>query len=443
MTPDMIPEEIAAFLAMALQWLRSDVLVITTLLESLASLSFLLIAVWISKTPRNRMEAFFHKHWQQSTLDKYNEEALLSLVTPSIAMLLHWAAITVTDATASPNQLLQIIAKLLTAWIIIRLSTALVRQSSWSQFIAVIAWGIAALSITGLLTPTLELLDGVSFQAGELHISLLGTLKGIATLIVMLWLAGVASRFTEHRIQAMPNLTPSAQVLLSKFLKISLITLALLVGINSLGIDLTALAVFSGAIGLGLGFGLQKVVSNLISGVILLMDRSVKPGDVIEIDETYGWVNKLGARYVSVLTRDGVEHLIPNENLITERVTNWSYSSTKVRIKIPIGVSYHADIHQAIDLMLQAAKAHDRVLGHPSPVCRLIAFGDSSVDFELRIWINDPIQGINNVRSDILLTVWDLFKEHKVEIPFPQRDIHIRSHQEAQIIDTLTRETSL
>jgi small-conductance mechanosensitive channel len=217
------------------------------------------------------------------------------------------------------------------------------------------------------------------------------------------------------------------RVLGAKLTRIALITAAFLVALSAVGIDLTALAVFGGALGVGLGFGLQKIFSNLVSGVILLMDRSIKPGDVIAVGTSFGWINHLGARYASVITRDGIEHLIPNEELITQRVENWSYSNDLVRLRIPIGISYHSDPRLAIRLCVEAAEMIPRVQLKPEPRCQMMGFGDSSLDLELRVWIDDPQNGRANVISEVLLGVWDRFHEHGIEIPFPQRDLHLRS----------------
>jgi len=225
----------------------------------------------------------------------------------------------------------------------------------------------------------------------------------------------------------MTGLSPSMRVLFGKLTHTVLVALAVLAGLNAVGVDLTALTVLGGAIGLGLGFGLQKVISNFVSGIILLADRSIKPGDVIVVGNTYGWVKQLSARYVSLVTRDGKEHLVPNELLITERVENWSYSDNNVRVRVPIGISYNSDVRRAIELVLEAAGESPRVLKSPSPNCLLTGFGDSSVDLELRLWINDPEEGVGNVQSDVLLRVWDKFHENGIEIPFPQRDVHIKS----------------
>jgi small-conductance mechanosensitive channel len=177
----------------------------------------------------------------------------------------------------------------------------------------------------------------------------------------------------------------------------------------------------------GLGFGLQKVVSNFVSGIILLMEKSVKPGDVIAIEDGYGWVQSLGARYVSVLTRDGIEHIIPNEDFITQKVENWSFSDNNLRLKIPVGVSYNCDLELAIKLCIEAANGEERVKNKTATVCLIKGFGDNSVDLELRFWIDDPSAGCANIQSKVYLSIWHKFKEHSIEIPYPQRDLHIRT----------------
>jgi small-conductance mechanosensitive channel len=217
------------------------------------------------------------------------------------------------------------------------------------------------------------------------------------------------------------------QVLFTKLLKITLITVAILAAISTTGVDLTALAVFGGALGVGIGLGLQRVIANLFAGLILLLDKSVKPGDVVAVAGTYGWVNTLGGRYVSVVTRDGIEHLIPNEEFITTRVENWTHSDTRVRIKIPVGVHYDADVERALAGCVVCATRTPRVLSEPAPLCQLRNFGDSAVELELRIWVGDPMNGINNVRSEVLRRIWKAFHEEDIKIPYPQRDLHLRS----------------
>jgi len=244
---------------------------------------------------------------------------------------------------------------------------------------------------------------------------------------VLFVVARIANRIVVHSVGRLHALDMSQRVLLQKLASIAVVVIAGLLGIDLLGIDLTALTVFSGAVGLAVGFGLQKTFGNLIAGLILLMDRSVKPGDVIVVGDTFGAVSKIGVRAVSVVTRDGKEHLIPNEQLMTEPVENWSYSSRNVRIHIPVGVGYGSDLAKAQRLMIEAATAAARVLVDPKPSVWLKGFGDNSVDHDILVWIADPELGVGNVRSDILNRVWVLFQDNAIEIPFPQRDVHIRS----------------
>lgn len=428
----------------------SEVVYIISLLESFITyvmdpniISQLLLIVvtlvlgsLLAQNPTVRLKNFFHQRWSEDTLSNHNEEAIISLVYPAMILVIQVAMLLVSELTGTESHLIFVAAQLLLAWVVIRFFTALIRYPLWSRIIASIVWLVVALNILGAMEWMVQTLDGYSFVIGSWKISPLIITKGIVSLIILLWIAGLVARFLDAQISRLPNLTPSVRVLLSKVSKIVLIIVAVLIGLETLGIDLTALTVLGGAVGLGLGFGLQKVVSNLVSGMILLLDRSVKPGDVIEVGESFGWVNSLGARYVSVLTRDGVEHLIPNEHLITEKVVNWSHSSSKVRLKIPVGVSYDTDVRRAMDLCLDAVHECERVLPSPVPVCRLMEFGDSSVNLEIRVWIDDPVQGVANVRSDILLSIWDKFQEHKVGIPYPQRDIHIRSYVDESAITT-------
>ncbi len=315
------------------------------------------------------------------------------------------------------------------AWFLIGLLCSFLRERFWAQSAAAAGYLVSGLFGLSLVKDGIELLDELRFNIGTVSVSAWGILAGIMAFAFTLWISLAVARLLETQIQAIPRFSPSLKVLLAKMIRILFIIIASVVAISSMGVDLSALTVLGGAVGIGLGFGLQKVVSNFVSGIILLMDNSIKPGDVIEIDGTYGWINNLRARYASVITRDGTEHLIPNEDLITQRVINWSFTDNLVRVKVPVGVSYGADPHQCIQLVLDAANAVSRVLKDPAPTCPLRGFGDSSVDLELRFWISDPSNGVANVQSEVLLKIWDVFKENKIEIPFPQRDLHIRSSE--------------
>jgi small-conductance mechanosensitive channel len=278
--------------------------------------------------------------------------------------------------------------------------------------------------------PFVEALDRFGFSVGNVRLSVYSILAGLIVVAAMLLIARYGSRLACRMFARITRLDPTQKLLGEKLITIAIWVVAFLVGIDLLGINLTALTVFSGAFGLAVGFGLQKTFGNLIAGIILLMDRSIKPGDVIAVNDgitnTVGQVKKIGIRAVSITTRDKKEYLIPNEILMTSQVENWSYSSRDVRMKVPVGVAYGTDIELAERLMVQAAKEVKRVLNVPPPTVWLSAFGDNAVEFEIQFWIKDPEEGLGNVRSDVLKRLWHLFKEHGVEIPYPQRDIRVK-----------------
>lgn len=309
------------------------------------------------------------------------------------------------------------------AWLVIRLLAQLIHSPAMRRLLAVGVWIYVALLILGIEDNAAELLSAVSFTLGSVEISPLKIIKIVVFLGVLLWAAVGLGNFVDRRLQKTEELTPSLSVLIGKVTKVVLITAAVLVGMSSVGIDLTVFAVFSGAIGVGLGFGLQKVVSNFISGIIILMDRSIKPGDTISLGETFGWIRELRARFVSVVTRDGREYLIPNEDFITHEVINWSFTDALVRLDVEFGVSYDSDPHQVSALAIEAAAGCARVYGGKKPVCWLTGFGDSSLNFVLRFWIEDPREGLTNIRGTVLLALWDTLKEHGVGIPFPHREV--------------------
>ena len=282
-------------------------------------------------------------------------------------------------------------------------------------------------SMLGGLHSLTASLDGFAFKVGTHRLSLLGLVNFALVAVVLFVLARFLNRIASHSIGRLRGFDAGQRVLLQKLSGIVVVIAAVLLGVDLLGIDLTALTVFSGALGLAVGFGLQKTLGNLIAEVVLLMDRSIKPGDVIVVDNTFGSVNKIGVRAVSVVTRDGKEHLIPNEQLMTEPVENWSYTSPNIRIHIPVGIGYNCDLALAQRLMIEAAAASERVLSTPRPTVWLTAFGESSVDHEILAWISDPEAGVGNVRSEILNRLWVSFRENGIEIPFAQRDINIRS----------------
>ncbi|MBB3763188.1 mechanosensitive ion channel family protein [Sphingomicrobium lutaoense] len=284
--------------------------------------------------------------------------------------------------------------------------------------------------VEGTVDTTVRLfedLDDIAFAIGDFRLSVLD----VGTILVAAILLYVSVRLVlflvKKTIRRSKRLDATQGLLAEKIATIIIVAVAFLVGIDLVGLDLSALAVFSGAVGLAVGFGLQKTFGNLIAGLILLMDRSVKPGDVIVVGDTFGEISKIGTRAVSVVTRDGKEHLIPNELLMTEPVENWSYSSRNVRVAIPVGVSYSSDMDQVERLLIEAVTKCERVLKNPKPNIWMAEFGDNSVNFEIKAWIKDPESGVGNVRSEILKNVWKSFKDNDIEIPFPQRDVYIKT----------------
>ncbi|WP_116968822.1 mechanosensitive ion channel domain-containing protein [Blastomonas sp. UPD001] len=302
-----------------------------------------------------------------------------------------------------------------------------VRMPDWLGTFLGLATLISILaSMFGGLDPITTAMDRVGFDLGEKRFSLLWVVTIAITILVLYTAARVVNRIAGHIIGSSDGLDPTQKLLGQKIAGVVVIVLAFFIGIDTLGIDLTALSFFSGAFGLAIGFGLQKTIGNLFAGIILLLDRSIKPGDVIAVGDSFGWVNKIGVRAVSVITRDGKEHLIPNEDLMTTPVENWSYSDRNVRMRIPLGVSYSSDMQLVQELLYRAVDEAPRVLKDPAPRIWMTDFGDNSVNWEIRAWISDPEGGMGNIRGDVLMRVWTLFKEHDIEIPFPQRDLYIK-----------------
>lgn len=344
-------------------------------------------------------------------------------------ILLSWALYLTMQQLTWPSRsyIIGVIATLAAAWLAIALVARLVQNRTLRRIFKWAMWIYATLVALNLTDDVAGFLDGVAISIGDLHISALGILKATLLIGILLTLARIGTRAAERALQSNDDITPSMQVLLSKGIQVLLYGAVFMASIRTLGFDLTGIALLSGAIGVGIGFGLQKVVSNLISGIIILMDRSIKPGDVISLGDTFGWINALGARYVSVVTRDGREYLIPNEDLITNQVVNWSHSDRFVRLDLDFGTSYDDDPHKVRATAIRAVKAVARVLsgGKHEPVCHITGFGDSSVDYVLRFWISDPTKGLTNIRGNVYLALWDAFKEEGISIPFPQREIRL------------------
>ena len=346
-------------------------------------------------------------------------------------LLIAVAAIMAEVTWPSRSYLVRLAASLASVWVVSSILSRVIRNRSVANVVAVSAWVVAALFLTDLLGSAINLLDSVALTVGGLRLSALLALKAVALFGTLLWLALLASDLIDNWLLSGLELEAAIAVLIGKVIRATLLFIVLFASFSSIGIDLTAFAIFSGAVGLGIGFGLQKVASNLISGFIILLDRSIKPGDVISLGSTFGWITAMGARYVQVNTRDGVEYLIPNETFITERLANMSHTNRAIRLEVKFGVSYASDPHAVRQLAVDSIADLPRVLKEPdlAPICHVVGFGDSSLDFVLRFWIQDPELGVTNIRGQAFLSLWDAFKANGIEIPYPHRHVIVESHQ--------------
>ena len=352
------------------------------------------------------------------------DETLPRLVRPALWAALLYAAQAAMASNGMDSALVRIASSLSVAWLLIRLVTTFLPQglrktASW------VIWVFAALYALGILDEVITWLSSIGPPFGNRTISPVFVVQAILTVALFMFAANWLAKKLKTRVDDLPQVEPSLRILMGNAVQVGLFFGAALLAMAGLGIPLSGLAVLGGAIGVGLGFGMQQIVANFISGVILLTDRSIKPDDVIEVDETYGVVKSLGLRYASVITRDGKEHLIPNEMLITDKVVNWSYSNKEVRVKRRLRVEYESDLRQAVELVQQGAMETDRVLARPAPKCLVMEFGDEAIEIEVRFWINDPENGVSNVSSAVMLNIWDRFKEAGIDIPLRHEDVMI------------------
>jgi small-conductance mechanosensitive channel len=349
-----------------------------------------------------------------------------SAPTAAFALLIVLARVVMLASTwPSRSYLLSVAANLAFAWLIIRLFTSVIRNPLFVRLVSVSAWLVAALSILGQLGPTIDALDSVSIVLGGLRLTPLLLIKLGVLLIVALWLTNILSNFVESRITQSADLTPSIQVLLIKMIRLALMIFAVAVALSAVGINLSALAIFSGAAGVGIGFGLQKIVANFISGIILLADKSVKPGDLVTIGDSSGRISAMKTRYISVAAGDGREFLIPNEDLVTQKVTNWTYTDRNTLVKVNFGTNYDADPRLVCKLAIDVAAGAKRALKGKPPNCILIEFAEAGMKFSLTFWIADP-DGMDNVKSEVMLSLWDAFKREGIQVPYPIREIRVR-----------------
>lgn len=391
-----------------------------------------LIRRWLSDPIYNWMRGLEGRpKWQLRTLlVLYRRMMLILFVTFA---WLSAGVVAQTSNYTSRRYLIVLIATIATAVLLVGLAARLVRNPLLRRIVTWGLWIYVTLYYLGMVAATAGFLDSLAIEFGGFRLSLYAVLKALVVTGLLVTAARLVSGAISQRIRDNQDISPSMRVLTVKFLQITLFGAAFFIGLKAVGFDLTGLAVLSGAIGVGIGFGLQKVVSNLVSGVIILLDKSIKPGDVISLGETFGWVEELGARYISITTRDGREYLIPNEDLITGQVVNWSHSNDFVRLDITFGAAYSDDPHKVRKVALEACMSVPRVLSFKPAVCHVVGFGASSVDYVLRFWIRDPTEGLTNIRGAVYLALWDAFHEHGISIPFPQSEVRLL---DGSVLDT-------
>ena len=394
-----------------------------------------MVRTWHTELSRESQSTGRQDVWQLRVLEG---TVLLAPYLVALIMLLvvRWVLAMVGTTTSAVDTALQ----LTTALVLVRLGVYLLRLMmgseswirTWENRITFVLWLVIGFSMVGWLDKVETTLNRINLIPGKTQFSLWALLKGLVVVSAFVVVSSLIARAIERRVMKLDQLAVGTRIGISKFTYFLLVGLGIMLGINAAGVDVTTLNVLTGAIGLGLGFGLQAIASNFVSGFVLLMDKSIKPGDVISFTghtgtstENFGWVQELRGRYVVVRDRDGVDTLVPNQNLITNSVINWSYSDQRVRIRLPVMISYDDDPEFALKLLFEAVANHPRILHDPPPVTRLMAFDDYGMRIEVRFWIADPMNGVNNVRSDVNRAIWKIFRAHGVKIPVAQRELRM------------------
>lgn len=384
------------------------------------------IAIIISMVFRNyfSVEKARERHKWEAQLYPY----LYPLLAPMLALVLLSTGYVLVHQFNGEPEFLRGTTLLTMIWLVLRSVQVFTKNAFIKWLITLIIIPLVILNVFGLLDPIVTYLDGLAITIGTLKLSVYKILKSIVSIVVLLWLAGVAIHSSEVYIRRIHGIRSSNKELLIKILQVLIYFVIFILALDILGINLTALAVFSGAVGVGLGFGLQKISSNFISGLIMLFERSIELDDLVQLDSgIYGYIRHMGARHSVIETFDGREVMVPNEDFITQKVTNWTYSTKKGRVEFKVGVAYGSDLRLVQKLVLEAAAEHPRCSKDPAPSCFLSEFADSSVNFLLYFWVDDVTDGRLEPQSDVMFSIWEKFKEHNIEIPFPQRDIHIKT----------------
>jgi len=411
--------------------------------ETLAELIAIIVSLLVSLIGGHFIRKWYRRETARGSQTNWQARLIEGcvLLGPYLLALLVLLVLRAGLATVETRfDFVDIALRLIGALLLVRLGVYLLRlvlgPKSWFrnwEFRATLAiWLVISFELLGWFSQVEQGLDQIDLLPGKATFSLWTLIKGVVVVTGFVIVTSIIARTVERRVMAMEAVAISTRIGVTKFAQFFLIGLGILLGVNAAGVDLTALTVLTGAIGIGLGFGLQAIASNFVSGFVLLMDKSIKPGDVISFTghtgtstENFGWVQELRGRYVVVQDRDGVETLVPNQNLITNSVINWSYSDQRVRLRLPVMISYEDDPERALELLIEAAAGHPRILKDPGPVSRLMSFEDYGMRLEARFWIRDPMNGVNNVRSDVNRTIWRMFREHRITMPVARHDVRL------------------
>ena len=425
------PQRVLPLLEQIRDWAIANVLTTATLVQIGAIVGALIVARLLAPSLRRWIDTRIVKRFAELR-GRRGSYIVLALTLPVLWLALEWLAMLLVGRMGLPTALIRIVTSLLAAWVIIRFTASLVRDPLLSTIVAVAAWSLAAMNILGILDDATVILDRLSFDIGKVHVSALAVLKGALLLALLLWAASQLSALAERRMTSLPRLTPSLQLLFTKLLKIGLFAVAVLVAMGSIGIDITALAVFTGAVGVGIGFGLQAMVSNFVAGIILLVERSLKIGDFVELPSgVRGEVREINIRNTVVTTNDNIDIIVPNSEFVNGAVTNWTFQDNYRRLRVPFGVAYGTDKELVRKAGLEAAAAVEFTLTDTprrQPQVWLVAFGDSSLNFELVVWLRpEAIKRPAAVNAAYCWALETALGNNGIEIPFPQRDLHIRS----------------
>jgi small-conductance mechanosensitive channel len=427
---EVVAEAVGFRLRLIFDWLEANLFSLESAYQ-IAAIALTLFLAWLLRRRFKRVLEGLSRKGELAPALQRLVRTIAAISMPVVWAILLSGAIAVFEAFGLPIQFLRLVFSLLLAFVVIQIVSIFIPSAYWSQVFAWVAWSAAALNAVGVLDIVIEWLRATGFSVGDVSISAWTIVKAIVLAALLVWGANALSATVERRLQKSSTMSAALRLLIVRLMRLALIVLAVVVAIAAVGVDLTIFAIFSGALGVGLGLGLRRTVENLIASYTLLADESIKPGDVIEVETTsgptYGQVRAMTTRYVAVRTRDGTETLIPNEILMASPLTNWSHSDKPTRRRVPVGISYNSDVELARRLCVEAAEEIPRVLTFPAPNCLMRGFGDSSIDLELRFWIDDPENGVANVASEVMLKIWHKFQENDVEVPFPQQDLHVKT----------------